>query len=255
MLGLTLLAQTSDSELVAPNGIPEAFPPESDTTELTTEQATGVIAGLGIFMLIVVILGLVNFIFFVLALIHLAKNPSVPNRTLWIVLTVFIPFAGMIYYLGPRRSYNKSGNSSAPQAGGGQSSQPQSTGPVQPNQTAQTVGAASATGAAVAPQPTAPAPENEVSSATPVTSPTTPPPPAHVAAAPENPVQLPPSPIQPPEVTAQPEQSQEFQPSAPQVVEPQQPQQPSPDVVVPTPPQQEENQSPTSDSQDTNNQV
>lgn len=57
---------------------------------------------------ILFVLGLINFVMFIIALVHLIQNPAVPNRTLWIILIIFVPFASWVYVFGPRRTFSKS---------------------------------------------------------------------------------------------------------------------------------------------------
>lgn len=94
--------------------------PESDVTiepnvqPVTTDQAQTA-AGIGIGpMLFFIILGIINLVFFVIAIIHLVKNPDVKDRTLWIILSIFIPFGSWVYVLGPRRTHNKQGGTVSP---------------------------------------------------------------------------------------------------------------------------------------------
>lgn len=221
MLNLLHFAQASDTPLIIDN---PPQPPVNDptTTQLTgeqAEQAAGIFAGVGILFLFIGLLGL---IFFILALIHLIKNPNVPNRTLWIVLVVlFGGLAGLIYYLGPRRAYDKSGSSGAPQANNGPTAQYQNPG-VSPNTTGQAVGVGAPVASAPQQQPGPEKTSDYVSAApTPVEPPVVAEPQPQVSAAPDNPVQVPPNPYQ--DTTSSSEQ-----PSAPQVFSPEPPSQ---DVV------------------------
>lgn len=156
--------------------------PVSDTG---SQAAAGIGIGLTILFLV---FGIISLVFFIIAIIHLVKNPDVPNRTLWIILSIFVPFASWVYVLGPRRSYNKNGGAS--KAAPSQLPQRQASQWQNP--------AAASTGAASAPaQPFSSQPSQEIPQPTPFTPPTVSSPPPPVSAAPPNPVQAPPAPTQP----------------------------------------------------------
>lgn len=78
------------------------------TTTTIDSTATG---GIAVGVLIVSsILAIINLVFFITAIVHLIKNPTVPNRILWVVVSIFVPFGSWIYVLGPRRSFGKHGS-------------------------------------------------------------------------------------------------------------------------------------------------
>lgn len=139
------------------------------------------------------ILALINFIFFLIAIIHLIKNSDVENRTLWIVASILIPFACWIYVLGPLRSYSKKKKEGV-----------QATSQLHTPPNTASLASPVATGASVGNfQPSQPQTPPQQPPVTPPTSSEAPAP--QVAAAPENPVQLP----QPPK----PQPAQEVAPS------------------------------------------
>ena len=136
----------------------------------------------GIF-LIMLIFGLINLVFFLIAIIHLIKHSDVPDRTLWIILSIFIPFAAWVYVFGPRRNYNKKGGSAQT------ASTQNPVGSPSPNQW-QNPAAPVATGVVAAPQASG---SQEPPSVTPVTSSTASP--TQVASVSDNPVQPPVNPV------------------------------------------------------------
>ena len=72
-------------------------------------QAGGILAAIGVFIFIFWIIGIANFVFWLISLIHIIKHEDIPNRTMWIVLILLVPFADLVYFFGPRRKYNKGG--------------------------------------------------------------------------------------------------------------------------------------------------
>lgn len=223
MLNLLNFAQADDAESIL-NNTPQTPVNDPTTTQLTgeqAEQAAGIFAGMGILFLVI---GLIGLVFFILALVHLIKNPNVPNRVLWIVLVIlFGGLAGFIYYVGPRRSYEKSKSSGSSYANDGPTAQYQNPAAPPAQTTGQAVGA---TGAAVGTQNNEPSKISDFASADQAaSSPTAAEPQPQVAAAPENPVQVPPAPEV--NVPLGPESSSESQnqSSDPQVFSPGQPSQ------------------------------
>lgn len=216
--GLTRFAQTDSTELNPPADDFTGQPITADP--VAVENANKAAAGLGIVMLLLLVFSAINLVFFIIALIHLIKNADVPNRTMWIVLCILVPFASWVYVFGPRRSYNKHG-------GGSPAAQPYG----QPSQAVQNSGQAQSFGNPTAPQQ--PASTGGFTSSQPPVAPTpeavTTSPAPQVAAAPENPVQVPPSPISSTN-SFEPAQPPQDQPSAPEVFEPQPT--PQPDVVA-----------------------
>lgn len=84
------------------------------TVPVSEVDTSGVETAASVFAItsgILFILGLINLVMFIVAIVHLVQNPNVPNRVLWIILSIFIPFAAWIYVLGPRRSFNRTGAS------------------------------------------------------------------------------------------------------------------------------------------------
>ncbi len=224
MRNLLNFAQAANDQLIITGG-PQSTgaEPTTTTTTLTTQQAqtaSTIGAGVGIAIFIFSIVALV---FFIMALVHLIKNPNVPNRTLWIVLCVlFGGLAGFIYYVGPRRSFDKANHSSAPAGAPGQPAPYQ--GPVaqtQPVQAPQFTAPAAPSQPSPAPAPT---PDFVTAEPTPVAPPTVAQPAPEVAVAPDNSMQLPQDSNVNSSSTFQPTIPQQDQPAAPQVFEPQPPQ-------------------------------
>lgn len=221
---LSRFAQADSSELTQS---PEEFTTGPVTSEpVVSENAGNIMAGLGIIALIMALLGMVSFVFFILALIHLIKHPDVPNRTLWIILSIIIPFAGLVYFIGPRRSFAKS----SPSAGVA----PQNPQTSQAGLPPQTFG-----NPPTAPQTPA-SPSFGDTQPTPFTPPTVTPSAPPLAAAPANPIQVPPP---NPNFST----TNNFEP----VVTPPQSYSPSPDVVAPQPATQDV--VPSSSQDDTTN--
>ena len=62
------------------------------------------------FMLIVLVVGILAFIFWIMMLVHAIKYP-VENKVLWIILMVLAGVLGsIIYYFAVKRGYGKGGN-------------------------------------------------------------------------------------------------------------------------------------------------
>ncbi len=55
-------------------------------------------------LVVAIIAGIIVFIFWVIALIHLIRN-SVNRRKMWFALVILLPISGIVYFFGPRRSY------------------------------------------------------------------------------------------------------------------------------------------------------
>lgn len=95
---LTTFAQAADNVITVP------VDQEIDTSSVETAAniffwTTSILS----------ILGIIHLVIFIIAIVHLVQNPTVQNRTLWIILSIFVPFGAWIYVLGPRRTFNKSG--------------------------------------------------------------------------------------------------------------------------------------------------
>lgn len=75
----------------------------------TDGTAAGGTAAGGIlgFMAVIWILALVNFIIFILDLVHLIKHDDIKDRMLWIIVVLLVPFGALVYFFGPRRTYNR----------------------------------------------------------------------------------------------------------------------------------------------------
>lgn len=96
----------------------------TDVTAADTAAAAGLFAGLGIFMLVMVIIGLLFFIFNVWMLIDCAtrKDADFPsnNKSLWLILLIVgIPFGfgglvALIYFFAVKRKAPKSAQPQAP---------------------------------------------------------------------------------------------------------------------------------------------
>ena len=78
------------------------------------EQATkGILAIFGAILIPLIIVSIVFFVFWILALIHAIKNQDIKDRTMWIVLLVGSMFVGfvwlvtVIYYFVIMRPYKK----------------------------------------------------------------------------------------------------------------------------------------------------
>lgn len=97
---LSQFAQAADNVITVP------VDPEIDTSDVETAASVFFWTTSILF-----ILGIINLVMFIIAIVHLVQNPTVQNRTLWIILSIFVPFASWVYVLGPRRTFNKSGAS------------------------------------------------------------------------------------------------------------------------------------------------
>lgn len=101
----------------------------------STYQAPATPVQLGLFAgisLVWVIFLIVNFVFWVLSLIHLFRHENVPNRIMWITLVIIVPLADFVYFFGPRRKYNKGGGMPSMQPQVSTGSNMSSTAPVPP---------------------------------------------------------------------------------------------------------------------------
>src|SRR5688572_21257893 len=76
--------------------------------DLTDAEAKGVLAGLGVFFVVFLIIGLISFVFWLLMLIHAIKN-DIPDKNMWIIILVvsFVVGLGLIgalvYYFVVKR--------------------------------------------------------------------------------------------------------------------------------------------------------
>jgi hypothetical protein len=82
------------------------------------QAAGGILAGVGIFMVVIIVFGIINFVIWVLSLIHLIQNEDVDNRILWIVLVLLVPIANFVYYFGFRKHKKPGFQDSASTTGG-----------------------------------------------------------------------------------------------------------------------------------------
>lgn len=144
--------------------------------------------GLAAFMLVFWVLGLVNFVLFVISLIHLIQHPDVKDRMLWIIVVLLVPLGGVVYFFGPRKKYNQLHAGGAAAAGTPEAQAPY-TPPVSPVSTEPAPEAPIAS----APAPESPTPTDQPAESPQPTEPTTPPNPTDPTD-PTNPTQSTPTP-------------------------------------------------------------
>lgn len=52
-------------------------------------------------------LGVVGFIFWIMSLIHVIQHEDVPDRTMWLLLVIFLgPIAAVIYFYTIKKKYD-----------------------------------------------------------------------------------------------------------------------------------------------------
>ncbi len=108
---LTLLAQTTDS-----------LPSVNDATN--SAAATGILAGVGIFILVLLIIGIILLAFNIWMIIDCAarKDSDFPsnNKSTWLILLIvgllfsFGWIVGLVYFFTVRKKAGKGGGTSAP---------------------------------------------------------------------------------------------------------------------------------------------
>lgn len=71
----------------------------------TAAGVTGIFGGLIVLYICAGIVGLVNLIFLIISLIHCVQNAPDDQKTLWILLIIFVPFVGIIYFFTKRKEW------------------------------------------------------------------------------------------------------------------------------------------------------
>ena len=116
------------------------------------KAAGGILAGFGIFMLVLFALGIFSTIIWILSLVHLIQHEDVENRMLWIVLVFLVPLANFVYYFGFKRSYDKQhkGSQTQPDSAPAPGASPGVVTPQQDTSVGSNIAAGAAGGAAAA---------------------------------------------------------------------------------------------------------
>lgn len=88
--------------------------------ELSNAETTGILAGLGIFFLVFLVIGLLSLVFWILMLVHAIKN-EIPDKNMWLIILLvsFVVGLGLIgalvYYFAVKRKFTAAQRPAEPQ--------------------------------------------------------------------------------------------------------------------------------------------
>ena len=88
--------------------------------ELSDAEAGGILAGLGIFFVVFLVIGLLSLVFWIMMLVHAIKN-DIPDKNMWIIILVVSLVVGLglvgalVYYFAVKRKSGSPKSSQPPQ--------------------------------------------------------------------------------------------------------------------------------------------
>ena len=85
---------------------------EYSTTTSTGDAASeGLVAGMGIFMILIwcgfVIFGIANLVIWIMSLIHCIQNAPDDKKTMWLLIIILVPFGSWVYFFTKKKEWSK----------------------------------------------------------------------------------------------------------------------------------------------------